>query len=146
MKVSFFGHKNSYNNENYHDKLISLFEELIKTYGNVEFYFGGMSDFDNYCSHLVYELKLKYGSIKSYFVTPYLREPYLSFINRKLFDDIIYPPIENTPLKFAILKRNQWIIENSDLVIFNINHTFGGTYKAYQYAKRKKVKICIINE
>lgn len=145
MKVSFLGHKDSYNNEKHHDKLMNLFEDLIKSNDFVEFYFGGLSDFDNYCSKLVFKLKSKYNFVKSYLVTPYLREPYLSNLNKTYFDDIIYPPIENTPPKFAILKRNQWIVENSDLVVFNLFRTFGGAYKAYQHAKRKNIKFIILN-
>lgn len=54
---------------------------------------------------------------------------------------MLYPPIEKVPLKFAISKRNNWMVENSDLVIAYVNHSFGGAYKTLQAAKRKKKRI-----
>ena len=61
--------------------------------------------------------------------------------NNDLYDGCIYPPIENTPKKYSILKRNYWIIDNCDYLIFYVIHSFGGAVKALEYAKRKKVKF-----
>ena len=67
-------------------------------------------------------------------------------INSGLYDDSIFPPIEKTPLKFAISKRNEWMIKNSDLIIAYVNHTYGGAYKSLSTAIRMKKKILNINE
>ncbi len=145
MKISFFGHKRTYDCNAYYDKIIEVLTNAIKTQESLEIYCGGINDFDFYCSRLARNLKVTYPQIKLYYVTPYLRESYLKNIDITLYDDIIYPPIENTPLKFAILKRNQWIVENSDLIIFYLMKTFGGTYTTYKYAKKKNKNILIIN-
>ncbi len=146
MKVSFFGHKDYPINDLFSDKILNFIINLIKTNDLIEFYFGGMSNFDNHCANIVNNLKQKYPNIKSYYITPYLRESHISNINKKLYSDIIYPPIESVPLKFAITKRNEWIIENSDLIIFNLRYTFGGTYTAYRYAKKKNKNVYNIND
>ena len=56
-------------------------------------------------------------------------------------DTSIYPPIERVPLRFAISKRNEWMMENADLIIAYITHSYGGAYKSLRVAKRKKKKI-----
>ncbi len=58
----------------------------------------------------------------------------------------IYPPIENTPPRFAILKRNEWMMTNADVIIAYVTHNYGGAYKSLEVAKRKKKKIINICE
>ena len=53
------------------------------------------------------------------------------------FDEILYPPLEGKPLRFAISYRNQYMMEKADFVIAYVDHDWGGAYKAYRYAKRK---------
>ena len=62
-------------------------------------------------------------------------------LNYGLYDASIYPPIENVPPKFAILKRNEWMMTNADLIIAYIKHDYGGAYKSLQVAKRRKKNI-----
>lgn len=61
--------------------------------------------------------------------------------NSGLCDTSIYPPIENTPPKFAIIKRNEWMMTNADVVIAYVGREYGGAYRSLQIAKRKKKKI-----
>ena len=63
-------------------------------------------------------------------------------MNEKLYDSVIYPPLEKVPPRAAIVKRNEWMIEKADLIIAYVKQTYGGAYKALQYAhKRKKMMI-----
>lgn len=62
----------------------------------------------------------------------------------KIFDDTIYPNIENVPPRFAIIKRNEWMVNNSDFLIAYVENRFGGARKTLQYAEKKK-NIKIIN-
>ena len=57
------------------------------------------------------------------------------------YDAIVYPEIEDKPLKFAISYRNKWMAEQADLVIAYVNHNSGGAWQTYQHAKRKKKTI-----
>lgn len=50
--------------------------------------------------------------------------------------DTMYPEIEGHP-KFAIERRNRWLIDNADYCICYINHTWGGAYKFSRLAKRR---------
>lgn len=77
--------------------------------------------------------------IISFFVTPYVTEEYQK--NRlecvkEMYDSIIYPEIEDKPLRFAIVYRNRYIVESSDIIIAFIQHKSGGTYKAVRYAEK----------
>ena len=60
---------------------------------------------------------------------------------KKFYDDTIYPPLENVPKKYAIIRRNEWIVENADVVIACVKYSWGGAAKTSQYAKRKKKAI-----
>ena len=61
--------------------------------------------------------------------------------NSGLCDTSIYPPIENTSPRFAIIKRNEWMMLNADIVIAYVEREYGGAYRSLQIAKRKKKKI-----
>ena len=108
-------------------------------------YLGGYGDFDNICACACRELKYEFPSIEVIYITPYLnlseQEKIKQMQSRGLYDSSIYPPIENTPPKFAISKRNEWMMAVADLVIVYVNHNYGGAYKSFQAAKRSKKKI-----
>lgn len=57
------------------------------------------------------------------------------------FDDTLYPEIEKVPPKFAIIKRNEWMIDKSDFLIAYVEHNWGGAYRTLEYAKRKKKNV-----
>ena len=61
--------------------------------------------------------------------------------DNKLYDASMYPPIEGVPPKFAILKRNEWMMEKADLIISCVKRTSGGAYKSLKKAISKKKKI-----
>ena len=54
-----------------------------------------------------------------------------------VYDSIIYPPLENVPYKFAISKRNQWMVQQSDFIIAYVSTHFGGAYKTLLYAHKQ---------
>ena len=59
----------------------------------------------------------------------------------KQYDAILYPEIEDKPPKFAISKRNEWMMERANLIIAYVNRSYGGAYQSLQLAKRKKKRI-----
>ena len=77
------------------------------------------------------------------FVTPYLSESYTRNMEwcQGRFDGVIYPPLENVPPRYAISRRNRWIVEQADLLFTYITHEFGGAYAMYRYAKQKDKEI-----
>ena len=71
------------------------------------------------------------------FVTPYIKK----LVKSNLYDTIIYPTLENVLPKYAINKRNEWMVDRADLIIAYVKHTYGGAYKSFLYAMRRKKHI-----
>lgn len=102
MIVTFCGH----GDETYPDEirimLSDTIEELI-IQGADKFLLGGYGNFDLMAATAVKSLKKKYPYIKSILVVPYINRGF----DKELYDYSEYPPLENTPKRFAILKRNE---------------------------------------
>ncbi len=111
----------------------------------VTFYLGGYGDFDKICAIACKELKEEYSDIEIVYVTPYISLSEQAKVREMqsygLCDTSIYPPIENSPPKLAILKRNEWMMTKADLIIAYVNRSYGGAYKSLQVAKSRKKKI-----
>ena len=142
MIITFFGHSNCLFNDDIKKQLKNiLLDEIIKN-PTCKFYLGGYGDFDGLCLRTLRELKHDFPTIEILFITPYLDKNYSKLeLAKYYYDDVIFPPIESVPRKFAILKRNEWMVEQADLVIAYVKYSWGGAAKALEYAKRKKKRI-----
>ncbi len=125
------------------EKLKKEIISLIENHNVTTFYNGGKGDFDWLCAHTVDDLKKDYPFISSQLVLAYIpKEKNKYAYTLKIFDSMIYPKMEKTPPRFAIIKRNQWMINDSNFLIAYVKNHFGGAYKTLQYAERKKnIKI-----
>ncbi len=146
MIISFIGHSYVPSQEIVKLLVKKQIENSISDAGGVTFYLGGYGSFDEICASVCRELKSKKRSdIELVYVTPYItlsaQKKIKEIQSFGLYDSSIYPPIERTPPKFAISKRNEWMINNSDLIIAYVNREYGGAYKSLRYAKRKNKKI-----
>ncbi len=145
MIICFVGHAGvSSNNKVKEIVKIQIRKNIINS-ERVTCYLGGYGEFDKICACACRELKEEYGDIELVYVTPYISLSEQVKIQEMqscgLYDTSIYPPIENVPPKYAILKRNEWMVTNADLIIAYVKHTCGGAYKSLQVAKRRKKKI-----
>ena len=60
----------------------------------------------------------------------------------KYYDGIVIPDRAHAAHpKFAITAKNQWMIEQSDLVIVYAEHRKGGAYTAMKYAEKLNKEI-----
>lgn len=141
----FAGHSSIFGEEDLPAKLKKEIVNLIENHNVATFYNGGKGDFDWLCAHMIDDLKKDYLFIKSYYILSYMPKEKDEYDNTlKIFDDTIYPDIEKIPPKFAIIKRNKWMVKNSDFLIAYVENHFAGAYKTLQYAEKKK-NIKIIN-
>ena len=143
MIITFCGHSNLFATEELEIKMLALLEEIIGK-EPAEIYLGDYGDFDAMAYKCCKKFKEVNPNISLLFVTPYITEEYQRNRLRHLegkYDAIIYPQIEDKPLRFAITYRNRWMIDKADCLICAISHTFGGAYKTFMYAKRKKKPI-----
>ena len=142
MIITFCGHSNFSFSDATKDELKNLLLEKIRKNPTCKFYLGGYGDFDGLCLRTLKDLKADFPEIELIFITPYLDKNYSKLEFAKYnYDDVIFPPIESVPRKFAILKRNEWMVEQADLVIAYVKYSWGGAAKALEYAKRKKKRI-----
>ena len=137
----FAGHSNILNKDEVKIKLKKKIINLIEKENATTFYSGDKGDFDLLCAKTLKEFKNYYPYIKSYLILSYIpkeKDAYKSLLYSEIFDESIYPDIEKTPPRFAIVKRNEWMINNSDFLIAYVEHNWGGAAKTLEYAKKKK--------
>lgn len=141
MIITFAGHSTVFSCEQVKEAVKEQIKNNISSNEKTVFYLGGYGEFDSICACACNELKKEY-SIEVVYVTPYINHSKIKEMQDVgLYDTSIYPPLENVPPKFAILKRNEWMIENANLVIAYVKNNYGGAYKTLNTAKRKKKKI-----
>ena len=144
MTITFAGHSFISSNNKEKEMVKEQIRNNIIDVKLVTCYLGGYGDFDEICARACRELKQEYDDIEVVYVTPYISLSEQAKIKEMqsygLCDTSIYPPIENVPLRFAISKRNEWMMTNADLIIAYVNRSYGGAYKSLQVAKRKKRK------
>ena len=139
MKVTFCGHGDINYGSEIREKLAKITEQLIEKGAN-EFLLDGYGDFDLMAAHTVRRLKEKYPHISPVLVIPYMDQGY----DKELYDRSEYPPIETVPKRLAIIKRNEWMADKSDVVAAYVSHDYGGAARTLHYAiRRKKFIICL---
>ena len=145
MIITFLGHSTLPDTSELYEGVKRAILQNVAENEKILFYCGGYGDFDELCASVCRSARHEIGDCEIIFVTPYITESQQrktdEKIKLKLYDSSIYPPIEHVPPRFAISKRNEWMIEQSDLIIAYVNHDFGGAYTALRYAMRKKKRI-----
>ncbi len=141
MKITFCGHKDVADRETVERWLFSVCCELIAQGAN-EFYLGGYGGFDHMCAAVLRELKKANPHIRLVLVLPYLNSSILT----DGYDETVYPPLESVPKRFAISRRNEWMVMESDAVVAYVIHGWGGAAKTLEYARRKKKRILLYGE
>ena len=124
MTVTFFGHRDT--PQWICKPLYNLLASLIEQENADLFYMGNHGSFDRIALSVLRSLKKTYPHIRFYVVLAYLPHQY------------DFPPDVETLLptqsvealpRFAIEKRNNWMLSNSDTIISYVTHTFGGAAK-----------------
>ena len=138
---TFFGHNEIGIGADIRARLYSVVEQEIQNGADI-FYLGGYGHFDTMAAKTVWELKKKYSHIRSVLVLAYLNRE----VDMKYYDETTYPPLENVPLRYAISKRNEWMVTQADTIIAYVTHGWGGAAQTLQYARRKHKRIINLGE
>ncbi len=136
MTVTFCGHREVHEPEKVSVWLEEVVEGLIHE-GADTFYLGGYGQFDMLAAAVVREKKERYPQIRSVLVLPYLDREY----DASAYDETLYPPLENVPRRYAILRRNEYMVDHADAVVAYVLYSFGGAGKTLKYAERKQKRI-----
>ncbi len=103
---------------------------------------GDHGDFDSLVASVCFALKKKYPHIEVCLILPYYRPHIDEYTQQRYnrFDNTITPPLEDTPYRYRIIKANQYMVDQSDILIAYVCSS-GGAAKTMEYARRKK-KYC----
>lgn len=150
MIVSFFGHKTIRCCYDISTQIENVILKNIHYQEKVFFYCGGYGDFDMMCASVCRTIAEKIPNCEIVYITPYMTEAHQQkikhFIDIKTYDSVIFPPLEKVPPKYAIIRRNEWMVEQADIIIAYVEHCFGGAYTAIEYARKKKKRVINLYE
>lgn len=132
---TFLGHRDCPNN--IFDRVAKQTENLILNCGVDLFYLGSQGNFDNIAKMVLLKLKKVYPAVKCYIVLAYMP----SWKTCDSFDTIYPFVLEKTPKRFAINKRNEWMIEQADFVISYFEHNYSNTSGFISRAEKKGKKV-----
>lgn len=160
-KCCFIGHRNVNLDEKQMNELNILLDDLINKKKIDSFLFGSKSNFDNICLKIVSQLKKIYPNIKrigypcknEMFFYEKDKEKYnknfLTIIGQNInilfVDETISFKNQEKTGKYSYIKRNQEMINASDICIFYYDEHYNlkksGTKIAYDYALKNKKTI-----
>ncbi len=135
MTCTFFGHRNT--PREVENKIKEVLDTLIKNQCVSEFYVGDNGSFDSMVYRVLESLKQEYPHIRFAKVLAYL-PTVKEEINTTDYSNTVFPEgLENVPPRFAIDKRNRWMVDQADIVVVYVKYSTGGAVKFAELAKRK---------
>ncbi len=135
---TFFGHRDV--TTDIEQSLLAVLTDLILNKNVDLFYVGNHGGFDSLVKRSLEKLKNKYPHIKYYVVLAYL--PTSKNDSDIDYTETIYPEgLEAVPKRFAIIKRNVWMIDNSDYVVTHVCHNTSCASKFKELAEKKKKNV-----
>lgn len=146
MIVTFCGHRDFVETAEAENQLTMFLEKYARENVRLVCYNGGYGNFDYFAAKCVQRMQEQYSNIRNCLVLPYIDQPFLERIEifKNHFDETIYPPLESVPRKYAIIRRNEWMVDSADIVIAYVTYSWGGAARTLEYAKRKNKNIILI--
>lgn len=131
---TFFGHRDC--PAAVKPKLRTVVAELIEQYGVERFYVGRQGTFDAMARSVLRELAEEYPGISYAVVLERLPGPRDEAVWD--FSDTIFPEgLETVPPRFAISRRNEWMLRQADFVVTYITRPWGGAAQFADKARRQ---------
>ena len=141
MVCTFFGHKDT--PKEIEPTLRSTLIDLIENKNVNVFYVGNNGNFDTMVRRQLEDLSQTYPIIYSV-VLAYLPTEKNKYAN---LTNSIYPEgLETVPKRFAISYRNKWMLEQSDVVVTYVTHSFGGAAHFKEMAERQGKTVIELSE
>ncbi len=141
MIVTFCGHADFVPTPEHERTLLAILEDVIGD-APAELYLGDHGAFDSFARSCGRTYQMTHPNVTLVLVTPYLHAQYES----GKYDHILYPGLENVPLRFAISQRNRWMMRQAAVVVAYVTHSWGGAYQTYRYAKSQGKLIYNLKE
>ena len=142
-QVAFIGHRKIEDFSGLEEQIEQIACRLIKEKVFVEFYIGRNGDFDILAASAIKRAQSKQGRQNSSLI---LLQPYPMKDDeyyRNYYDEVCYPVEGAVHPKSAIAKRNQWLINHSNLLIAFVEvGRKGGASATLRYAQKRGVPVC----
>ncbi len=145
-----FGHRVFDKTKDIEIKVKKTIIDLIEKENVTQFLFGSKSDFVDFCYSVVSGLKENYPFLIRVYVRaeyPIVNVNYCKYL-KNLYEDTYFYNNKSITHKNDYIKRNQTMIEKSDICMFYFNKNYipktktrSGTGIAYNYAVKKGKKI-----
>ena len=139
MKCMLFGHSDAPASLN--KILQKTLIELIEQKNITSFYLGNQGNFDYLARQILKSLKTKYPHIEYFVVLAYLPKQKNEFIIEDFSDTIFPDGLEKVPPKYAISKRNKWMIDRADFAVCYVTHFGGNSVKIKDMCEKKNLPI-----
>ncbi|MBQ6824291.1 MAG: hypothetical protein IJP27_06545 [Clostridia bacterium] len=137
MVCVFFGHRDA--PEELKPRLRQAVVTLIKEQGVRQFYVGHQGRFDGMVQAVLKELSaeypIEYGVVLAYL--PKEGDPTIEH-------SVVWEGLEEVPPRYAIDRRNRWMVERCDYLIGYQRKSFGGAATFIALAMRKKKNVILI--
>lgn len=127
MVCTFFGHHDA--PPEIRAELIACIREGIEQKGLDTFYVGNQGAFDRMVLSALRELKRQYPEITYYVVLAYFPDKKEKSSGYNPLETMYPEGLECVPRRFAISRRNDWMLKEADAVICYVRHSFGGSGK-----------------
>lgn len=135
-RVAFIGHREIADFSYVENELYKVITRLVESKEYVEFYMGKNGEFDVLAASVVKRVQGDLGHANNclILVLPYVVANIKYY--EEFYDEVIIPVSSKVFPKAAITERNEWMLNNCDLLIACVQHSGGGT--AYLFEKALK--------
>ena len=136
--VSLFGHRQIEDLRWLEARLISVVKDIMRAKPYVSFLLGRNGEFDEFAASVIKIAQREIGKEKSdiTLVLPYRVKDLEHY--EKYYDNVIVPEVvDGAHYKSAITLKNQWMVEQADLVIVYVAREEGGAARALKYAQKR---------
>lgn len=141
MVCTFFGHRDIL--EDIEPRLQQTIRNLIENFEVDTFYVGDKGDFDRVVRRTLKQLSKEFPKINYAVIPAYMPGQKCGNDTSDYYCPYVF---EKTPPRFAIIKRNKWMLARADFVITYVKHTVGGAAQFKELAERQgKIVINIAN-
>lgn len=141
---TFFGHRDC--PESVKLRLREVLSALIESRSADTFYVGDSGAFDSLVRAVLRELSREYPHIRYAVVLAYMPKKREDSVFSDFAETLLPEGIEFSPPRFAISRRNEWMLKNADIVVAYITHTWGGAAQFAEIAKRRNKTVINIAE
>ena len=125
-------------------KIEQAIEDHYTKYDVTAFYVGSRGQFDSMAATAVKQAKQRHPDIRLFLVLAYHPAERPVDLTGG-FDNSFYPPLENVPRPYAIVRANQYMVDTADTMICYVKHP-GNTRNLIEYAQRRQRKDGVIIE